>query len=585
MSESSLLEGTIVGRYEVLALLGAGGMGEVYLARDRSLGRSVALKILPQELMSDPLRVQRFITEAKAASALNHPAIVTIYESGEAELSPSQHLHFIAMELVEGSTLTQSTQQNVPFPTRLRQLAEVAEGLGKAHGRGIIHRDLKPDNIMITADGHAKILDFGIAKLIETEQGPSRPSPECRTLTGSSARLGTLGYMSPEQVECLPLDHRADIFSFGAILYEVVTGEAPFLGDTNAQTLHNTVHRQLPGVTLTDRRLSEALQRVLDRCLARDREKRYDSARDLSSDLLDAAALAASGRGERVATAAARSPRLRLAGMLVVLVIAAVLLRSPAGAIVDTVTASVAPSRNPEVLRLQKLLAAEREQNHQASISLTAREQELESRNVEIERLRASSDESDRLRADLETSYRRLLTDVNQDLRRNSSERSQLRERIAGAETELQRFRTEADLRAAQQQRLSAIQKALSPVMDTRLEARGLVLTLPGMFFGHGMSSTGAASDGVLQRLAEQLRAHPEVRIALEGHTDSTGSADGNLVLSQERAEGVRSYLIAAGVDGEKITAVGRGEDFPVFSNESDAGRIANRRVEIVLSN
>jgi serine/threonine protein kinase len=281
MTEPSLAEGTAVGRYEIQRLLGAGGMGEVYLARDTSLNRMVALKILPRALMLDPHRVERFANEARAASALNHPAIVTIYETGETD-----GYHFIAMELIEGVTLDEMFRLEPPLQTLLAQLASVAEGLGKAHGRGIVHRDLKPDNIMITSDGHAKVLDFGIAKLVDLAGDDIRSPSGRRTLTG--AILGTAGYMSPEQVEGIALDHRADIFSFGCILYEAIAGRSPFLGSTTAETLHSIVHRQPPPLALADRPLTAALQRVVDRCLAKDREQRYDSARDLSVDLLAA---------------------------------------------------------------------------------------------------------------------------------------------------------------------------------------------------------------------------------------------------------------------------------------------------------
>ncbi|MGH9457158.1 MAG: serine/threonine-protein kinase [Thermoanaerobaculia bacterium] len=303
MTAASLAEGTVVGRYEIRSLLGAGGMGEVYLAWEAALDRHVALKILRPELTGDPQRLRRFVTEAKAASALNHPAIVTILDVGE----DADALHYIAMERVEGVTLDEWLRQDPPLSGVLARLAAVAEGLGKAHARGIVHRDLKPENIMITADGHAKILDFGVAKLLDLqERDGDEPHLPRTTLTQARALVGTAGYMPPEQVEGLGLDHRADMFSFGCVLYEALAGRPAFLGATNAETLHAIVHLEPEPLAIRNGRLRAMLQSIVDRCLAKERERRYDSAHDLAADLRDAAALA---ENRRVPSARSSAPR------------------------------------------------------------------------------------------------------------------------------------------------------------------------------------------------------------------------------------------------------------------------------------
>jgi len=227
---SSLSSGTKLGRYEIRAKIGAGGMGEVYLAQDTKLDRKVALKILPADVASNRDRMERFIREAKSAAALNHPNIAHMYEIGE-----SDGTHFIAMEFIDGVTLRDKIhQERTELRKLLRFLQHAAEGLAKAHAAGIVHRDLKPDNIMITRDGHAKILDFGLAKLIEQPPMPGGDSSEAATAvmpqhSSPGTVLGTVGYMSPEQAQgkTKEIDQRSDIFSFGCILFEAVTGQRP----------------------------------------------------------------------------------------------------------------------------------------------------------------------------------------------------------------------------------------------------------------------------------------------------------------------------------------------------------------------
>src|SRR2546427_11312350 len=251
----TLAAGTKLGRYEIRSQLGAGGMGEVYLAQDTKLDRKVALKILPADVASNQDRMNRFVLEAKAAAALNHPNIAHIYEIDEIDGQ-----HFIAMEFIDGQTLRECIHgRQTDLRRLLRYLQHVAEGLAKAHAAGIVHRDLKPDNIMITRDGHAKILDFGLAKLIEPQQPPKTSSEGASDLataipTEQSAPgivLGTAGYMSPEQAQgkTNQIDHRSDIFSFGCILFEAVTGHRAFEGTDSIDTLNKIIREEAAPIT------------------------------------------------------------------------------------------------------------------------------------------------------------------------------------------------------------------------------------------------------------------------------------------------------------------------------------------------
>lgn len=280
-------------------------MGEVYLAQDTQLDRKVALKILPAELASDRDRMGRFVREAKAAAALNHPNIATIYEIGE-----SGGAHFIAMEFIEGETLRDKIhRQQTPLPRLLKYLRQVAEGLTKAHAAGIVHRDLKPDNIMITRDDFAKVLDFGLAKLVEPQRSllPSASgSGETATIlmeqpdaTSGASRvsdastpgmvMGTIGYMSPEQASgrIHEIDHRSDIFSFGCILFESATGQRAFEGKDALDSLHKIVHQPTPQLKDVNPLAPDDLQRMVRRCLAKEPEKRYQSMKEVALELDD----------------------------------------------------------------------------------------------------------------------------------------------------------------------------------------------------------------------------------------------------------------------------------------------------------
>src|ERR1700687_2560357 len=230
----TLSAGTRLGAYEVLAPLGAGGMGEVYRARNTRLGREVAIKVLPAELASDTERLRRFEKEARSASSLNHPNIVTIYDIGSAD-----SVSFIAMELVDGSSLRQLLVGDpVPVKRLLKLAPQIAEGLAKAHEAGIVHRDLKPENVMVTRDGLVKLLGFGLAKLTSTGSGSGEGS-HLPTMTGTSPGVvvGTVGFIMPQTASCAALDFRSDQFSFGSILYEMATGKRAFQKKTTIDTL------------------------------------------------------------------------------------------------------------------------------------------------------------------------------------------------------------------------------------------------------------------------------------------------------------------------------------------------------------
>ena len=278
---------TQLGRYEIRSLLGAGGMGEVYLAQDNSLNRKVALKVLPAELASNQDRMRRFKQEATAAASLNHPNIAHIYEIGEVS-----GLNFIAMEYVDGATLRNKIHQDDEELSKLlRGLQHVAEGLAKAHDAGIIHRDLKPDNIMITSDGHAKILDFGLAKLVEPQTSTSNVSGEDPTILQPHSTpgliLGTMGYMSPEQAQgkTKEIDNRSDIFSFGCILFEAITGQKAFTGKDQIETLNKIIRESAPAISTLNPNAPADLQRIVRRCLAKDPEQRYQNIKDVAIEL------------------------------------------------------------------------------------------------------------------------------------------------------------------------------------------------------------------------------------------------------------------------------------------------------------
>ncbi|HEY3037482.1 MAG TPA: LpqB family beta-propeller domain-containing protein [Pyrinomonadaceae bacterium] len=286
----TLSAGTHLGRYEIRSKLGAGGMGEVYLAEDTELHRNVALKVLPSDVSSNRDRMRRFKQEATAAAALNHPNIAHIYEIGE-----SEGTNFIAMEFVDGLTLRQLIhERQTELPKLLRYLQHVAEGLAKAHAGGIVHRDLKPDNIMVTREGHAKILDFGLAKLIEqrTSQPTTQGMSELATAlmqphSMPGAVVGTVGYMSPEQAQgrVQEIDHRSDIFSFGCILYEAITRRKAFEGKDAIDSLNKIIREQPTPIANLNPEVPYDLQKIVRRCLAKDPDERHQSIKDVAIEL------------------------------------------------------------------------------------------------------------------------------------------------------------------------------------------------------------------------------------------------------------------------------------------------------------
>jgi hypothetical protein len=278
----TLPAGTRLGPYEILAPLGAGGMGEVYRARDTRLGRDVALKILPPEFLLERDRLARFEQEARAASALNHPNIVTVYEIGREGDTP-----FIALELVEGQTLRRIAAQGpLAIPKVLALMVPVADGLARAHRAGIIHRDLKPENVIVSKDGIVKLLDFGLAKLVDASTGEASEIPTADSIeTQTGMLMGTVTYMSPEQASGQPLDFRSDQFSYGSILYELLTGTKAFFRNTTAETLSAIIREEPVPIGQLRAETPAPLRWIVERCLAKDPEQRYAATRDLAREL------------------------------------------------------------------------------------------------------------------------------------------------------------------------------------------------------------------------------------------------------------------------------------------------------------
>jgi len=289
-----LTSGSKLGPYEVLSPLGAGGMGEVYRARDTRLNREVALKILPASFSADPERLQRFAQESRAAAALNHPNILSIYDIGEANGAP-----YVVSELLEGETLRERLRNGPLSSTRkvIDYAQQIARGLAAAHEKGIVHRDLKPENLFITHDGRVKILDFGLAKFTHPEVNVAADAPTVQVATEAGTVLGTAGYMSPEQVRGKATDARSDIFSFGAILYEMLSGKRAFHGDSSADTMSAILKEDPPDLSETNRNISPALERIVRHCLEKSPAERFQSARDVAFNLEALSDVSASTRG------------------------------------------------------------------------------------------------------------------------------------------------------------------------------------------------------------------------------------------------------------------------------------------------
>ncbi len=278
----ALQPGSRLGPYEILAPIGAGGMGEVYRARDPRLGREVAIKVLPASFSNDADRLRRFEQEARAAGVLNHPNITAVHDIGTVDGAP-----YIVTELLDGETLRSRMAGGALAPRRAIDYAiQIAHGLAAAHGKGIVHRDLKPENLFVTKDGRVKILDFGLAKLTQHDNFRSQTDlPTAAVSTEPGIVMGTLGYMSPEQVRGRASDARSDIFSFGAVLYEMLAGRKAFHGDSAADTMSAILREDPPELSSTNRLIAPALDRIVRHCLEKDPEARFHSAHDLAFDL------------------------------------------------------------------------------------------------------------------------------------------------------------------------------------------------------------------------------------------------------------------------------------------------------------
>jgi len=297
----TLSAGARLGPYEILAPIGAGGMGEVYRAKDPRLGRDVAIKVLPPTFSQDADRLRRFEQEARAAGVLNHPNITSVYDIGSADGAP-----YIVTELLEGETLRQRISTG-PVPPRkaIDYAVQIAKGLAAAHEKGIVHRDLKPENLFLTRDGRVKILDFGLAKLkTETDEDGKTDMQTVSGGTQPGVVLGTMGYMSPEQVRGKPADKRSDLFAFGTILYEMLSGQKAFRGDSAADTITAILTKEPPDLSQTNKDVHPGLDRIVRHCLEKNPEERFESARDLAFDLEALSGLSAPG----TATGASRVP-------------------------------------------------------------------------------------------------------------------------------------------------------------------------------------------------------------------------------------------------------------------------------------
>jgi Tol biopolymer transport system component len=327
----ALISGTKLGPYEILSTLGAGGMGEVYRARDTRLGREVAIKVLPESFSQDPDRLRRFEQEARTVAALNHPNILAVYDFGSQDGT-----HYMVCELLEGETLRKRLEDGaLPSRKAIEYALQIAHGLSAAHGKGVVHRDLKPDNVFVTKDARVKILDFGLAKLMPGEtflEGPSG-APTIHGVTSPGVVLGTVGYMSPEQVRGQAADARSDIFAFGAILYEMLSGRRAFKRDSGPETLTAILKEEPPEMGGPQRSVPPGLDRIVRRCLEKAPPQRFQSASDLAFAMEALSGISTSGaiQPPAIELPAAEPPAPRPAGRRTVAIISAVLLFVVAG--------------------------------------------------------------------------------------------------------------------------------------------------------------------------------------------------------------------------------------------------------------
>jgi eukaryotic-like serine/threonine-protein kinase len=314
-----LTSGAKLGPYEIQSMVGAGGMGEVYRAHDSRLNRTVAIKVLPASFSADRDRLQRFAQEARAAAALNHPNILSIFDIGEEKGVP-----YVVSELLEGETLRERLRNGaLPIRRAVDYALQVARGLAAAHEKGIVHRDLKPENLFLTSDGRVKILDFGLAKLTLPEsQAGSGDAPTIQVATEVGVVMGTAGYMSPEQVRGKTADHRSDIFAFGTILYEMISGKRAFHGETTADTMSAILKEETPELSETARNVPPGLERVVRHCLEKHPTQRFQSAGDLAFDLEALTEISAGSKSgaqaavQQTASAKSRGQLIAAAGVL-----------------------------------------------------------------------------------------------------------------------------------------------------------------------------------------------------------------------------------------------------------------------------
>jgi eukaryotic-like serine/threonine-protein kinase len=310
-----LSAGMRLGPYEILAPLGAGGMGEVYRAKDPRLGREVAIKVLPASFSSDADRLRRFEQEARAAGVLNHPNVTAVYDIGTHEGAL-----YVVSELLEGETLRAALAGGRLFPRiAVDYSVQIAQGLAAAHEKGIVHRDLKPENLFVTKDGRVKILDFGLAKLTHPERGSLLTEAPTETRgTEPGVVMGTIGYMSPEQVRGQAADQRSDIFALGAVLYEMLSGQRAFRGATAADTVSAILREEPPDLSVTNQNISPGLERVVRHCLEKNVERRFQSARDLAFDLETQSGVSEPRLGLPPVATGSRGPAIGIAATIVI---------------------------------------------------------------------------------------------------------------------------------------------------------------------------------------------------------------------------------------------------------------------------
>ena len=319
----TLSAGTRLGPYQILSPLGAGGMGEVYRARDSKLKREVAIKVLPQSLAADADALARFEHEALVVAALSYPNILAIHDFGKHEGTA-----YAVTELLEGETLREKLDAG---PIALKQAVDyalqVVKGLSAAHEKGVVHRDLKPENLIVIRDGHLKILDFGLAKKVEAvAPGKETSAPTGSGHTEPGVVMGTVGYMSPEQVRGLPVDHRSDIFSFGAILYELLSGKKAFKKDTASDTMAAIMRDESPELSESGRNISPALDHIVKHCLEKDRDNRFQAAKDVVFALSEASGPTTTSGAQLAAPPAGKGKVLVAVAAIVILAVAGVLL-------------------------------------------------------------------------------------------------------------------------------------------------------------------------------------------------------------------------------------------------------------------